>query len=980
MRKKVYLSLCALVFLTLSTIAQTVTVTGKVLDDKSLAVPSATILEKGTKNAVFAGADGSFSIKVKTGATLIVSSVGFETQQVKAASNLTVKLVSEDVALSEVVVTGYQTLQKRAVTGSIATVKAEQIKNAPIGSFDQMLQGQAAGTLIQANSGQPGAAANVIIRGIGSISGGTEPLYILDGIQISAQNFSSINPSDFETVNILKDASTTAQYGSRGANGVIVITTKRGKSGQTKFEYNAQYGQSSFPTNKLVLMNTNQKLDYEIARGNPYGWTAAELDSLRKIDVNWQDLITRTGITNNHQVSASGGNEKTTFYASLGLFNQTGTVVSTGLKRYNARLNIENKASQNLKFGLNAAAGWSKFENTTESNASVGSPLNAVRWGNPYERPINPNTGTYQQFVSGQPNPFLDINETRRNTNELKITTSAFLEAQLPFVLKGLSFRTNWGIDYENWDQTGLFTRFSTAGQTALGNQGQYNKTARLLTRYTGTSSLNYNKSVGEHTFSVGLYNEFVNRILTNFGYNAYGLTGNLQNGAGVTNGSATYLPRVSESRTENALISYFAIGNYSYKNRYFANASYRRDGSSKFGANNRFANFYTVGAAWVISDEAFFKKVRFVNNLKLSTSYGTVGSQEGINDFSARELFSPRAYVGINGQGLSSLPDQNLTWEERRKFNIGINGSLFKRKLTVGVDFYNDVTNRLFFANQLSRTTGFGTQTTNIGKLQNRGWEFTIVTENIKQRNFSWTTTVNFTINKNKVLALAPTTLPTGVVSGISITKVGLPLFSNYLVKFDGVNPSNGNPLYRRPNGTITEVYDDANDRQVFGTRLAPYFGGITNRFNVYGVEVSALFTYSFGNLVYNNDRLNVEEPSYFGDNLAASRLTEWRKPGDITNMPRAGYTFENRASTTFFLEDGSFIRLRNVQVAYSLPSKTTKSLKINSLRFFLLGENLWVGTKFKAWDPELGTGGVLTGAQYPALRTITGGITVGF
>jgi len=980
MRKKVYLSLCALVFLTLSTIAQTVTVTGKVLDDKSLAVPSATILEKGTKNAVFAGADGSFSIKVKTGATLIVSSVGFETQQVKAASNLTVKLVSEDVALSEVVVTGYQTLQKRAVTGSIATVKAEQIKNAPIGSFDQMLQGQAAGTLIQANSGQPGAAANVIIRGIGSISGGTEPLYILDGIQISAQNFSSINPSDFETVNILKDASTTAQYGSRGANGVIVITTKRGKSGQTKFEYNAQYGQSSFPTNKLVLMNTNEKLDYEIARGNPYGWTAADLDSLRKIDVNWQDLITRTGITHNHQISASGGNEKTTFYTSIGLFNQTGTVVATGLRRYNARLNIENKASQNLKFGLNAAAGWSKFENTTEANTGIASPLNAVRWGNPYERPINPFTGQYQQFVSGQPNPFLDINETRRNTNELKITTSAFLEAQLPFVLKGLSFRTNWGVDYENWDQTGLFTRFSTAGQAALGNQGQYNKTTRLLTRYTGTSSLNYGKSINDHTFSVGLYNEFVNRILSSFGYSAYGLTGNIQNGGGVTNGSATYLPSVTEGRTENALISYFGIANYSFKNRYFANASYRRDGSSKFGSNNRFANFYTVGAAWVISDESFFKKVRFVNNLKLSTSYGTVGSQEGIGDFSARELFAPRGYLGVNGPGLSTLPDQNLTWEERRKFNIGINGSLFKGKLTIGVDFYNDVTNRLFFANQLSRTTGFATQTTNIGKLQNRGWEFTVVTENIKQRNFSWTTTVNFTINKNKVLALAPTTLPTGVVAGISITKIGLPLFSNYLVKFDGVNPSNGNPLYRRPDGTITEVYDDANDRQVFGTRVAPYFGGITNKFNVYGIEVSALFTYSFGNLVYNNDRLNVEEPSYFWDNLAVSRLTEWRKPGDITNVPRAGYTFTQRANTTMFLEDGSFIRLRNVQVAYNLPAKTAKSLKINSLRFFLLGENLWVGTKFKAWDPELGTGGVLTGAQYPALRTLTGGITVGF
>lgn len=432
-----------------------------------------------------------------------------------------------------------------------------------------MLQGQAAGTLIQANSGQPGAAANVIIRGIGSISGGTEPLYILDGVQISAQNFSSINPNDFETLNVLKDASATSQYGSRGANGVIVLTTKKGKAGKTKFEYNAQYGQSRFPTNQLVLMNTAQKLDYEVARGNPYGWSATDLDSLRKINTNWQDEITQTGITHNHQLSASGGNEKTTFFASLGLFNQSGTVVSTGLKRYNARLNLENKATDNLKFGFNSTVGWSNYTNTTEANTGIASPLNAVRWGNPYERKIDPNTGAYQLFVSGQPNPFLDITETFRRTNELKIIANAYLEANLPFIAKGLSFRTSWGVDYENWDQTNLFTRFSTVGQATTGNNGRYDKGNRLLTRYTGTTSLNYAKSFGSHTLSVGYYNEFVNRIFNNFGYSGFGLTGNLQNGGGMTV-SSTYLPQLSESRSENAILSNFVLANYSFKNRYF--------------------------------------------------------------------------------------------------------------------------------------------------------------------------------------------------------------------------------------------------------------------------------------------------------------------------------------------------------------------------------------------------------------------------
>jgi TonB-linked SusC/RagA family outer membrane protein len=908
---------------------------------------------------------------------LTLSYVGFDDQQITVGTSAqNIQLSPGDKSLNEVVVTGYQALQKRQVTGAISTVKAEAFKNTPIGSFDQMLQGQASGALIQANSGQPGAAARVIIRGVGSVNGTTEPLYILDGIQISAANFASINPNDFESISLLKDASTTAQYGSRGANGVIVITSKQGKLGKTKFEYNAQYGQSRFPLNKLAVMNTDQKLDYEIARGNPFGWTAAELDSLRKINTNWQDEITQTGITNNHQLSASGGNEKTTFYVSGSLFNQTGTVQKTGLKRYSGRMNLSHNASPNVKFGMNSYVGWSNYENTTEANTGIASPLNAIRWANPYERPFTP-SGAYQQFVSGQPNAVQDMNETNRGTKELKIVASTFLEAKLPFILKGLSFRTQWGVDHEDWDQTTLFTRFSVVGQSQTGGNGVYAKTSRKLTRYTGTTSLNYAKKIGDHDFSVGVYNEFVNRIFSSFNYSGYGLTGNFQNGAGITNGSPTYIPSVGENKTENALISFFGIGSYSFKNKYFFNGSVRRDGSSRFGANNRFATFYTVGAGWMISDENFFKNVGFIETLKLSTSYGTVGNQEGIGDFASRELFVPRTYVGVNGPGISQLPNQELTWEERQKFNIGLNATFLKGRVTFNLDFYNDVTNRLFLNNQLSRTTGFTSLNTNIGKVQNRGWEFTLVTENIKTRDFRWTTNLNFTINRNKVLELTPTTPAIGIVSGTTIAQVGSPLNTNFLVNYEGVNPANGNAIYRRPNGVLTELYDDVNDRQLYGTRDAPYFGGFTNKFTYKGIELNVFFSYSFGNLVYNNDRRNVEDPSYFGDNMWVEVAKEWRKPGDITTIPRASQVM--RTSTTRFIEDGSFLRLRNIQLAYNLPNSVTKSLKITSARFFFMGENLWTGTKFLGFDPEL-SNGALTGAQYPALRTMTIGLSVGF
>ena len=978
MRKKLLLSFCAIVLASLTLLAQNTTVTGKVTDAQTGAPLSGVTISLNAKGLGVTKADGTYSVAVPPSAKkLTLSYVGYDDQQITVGSaSQNIKLVPGEKSLNEVVVTGYQALQKRQVTGAIATVKGETFKNTPIGSFDQMLQGQASGALIQANSGQPGAAARVVIRGVGSVNGTTEPLYILDGVQISAGNFASINPNDFESISLLKDASTTAQYGSRGANGVIVITSKQGKSGKTKFEYNAQYGQSRFPENKLVVMNTNQKLDYEIARGNPYGFTTTDLDSLRKINTNWQDEITQTGITNSHQLSASGGNDKTSFFVSGAMFNQTGTVQKTGLKRYSGRMNLTHSANQNLKFGLNSYIGWSSYQNTTEGNSGIASPLNAIRWGNPYERPFTP-TGDYQQFLSGQPNPVQDMNETNRGTKEMKIIASAFLESKLPFVLDGLSFRTQWGVDFEDWDQTTLFTRFSVAGQGQLGGNGVYAKTSRKLTRYTGTTSLNYAKKIGDHDFSVGAYNEFVNRIFSSFGYNGYGLTGNFQNGAGITNNSLTYIPSVSESKTENALISFFGIGSYSFKNKYFLNTSVRRDGSSRFGANNRFATFFTVGAGWMISDEDFFKNVNFVETLKLSTSYGTVGNQEGIGDFASRELFGRATYSGVVGPGISQLPNQDLTWEEREKFNVGINATFLKGRITLGVDFYNDNTNQLFLNQQLSRTTGFTSLNTNIGRVQNRGWEFTLNTENIKAGDFRWTTNINFTVNRNKVLELTPTTPPIGITGGISIQRIGYPLNSNFLVKYEGVNPANGNAIYRRPDGALTELYDDVKDRQIFGTRDAPFFGGFTNKFTYKSVELSVFFSYLFGNLVYNNDRANVENPSYFYDNMWVEVAKEWRKPGDITTIPRANQTF--RSSTTRFLEDGSFLRLRNLQLAYNVAPSVAKKLSISSARFFLMGENLWTGSKFLGFDPELSSG-VLTGAQYPALRTFTLGLSVGF
>jgi TonB-dependent starch-binding outer membrane protein SusC len=970
--KKILSMMVTVLLCTVNLLAQS-SISGKVQDQAGNPLSGANV--SGKKNNTSTNATGNFTIAAERGESLTISLIGYTTQKVSASEGMVVSMVQRVSSETEVVVTGYQSLQKRGTTGAIATVKEEAIKNVPIASFDQILQGQAAGALIQSNSGQPGAAANVIIRGVGSVNGTTQPLYIVDGIQISAANFSSLNPNDFASVSVLKDASTTAPYGSRGANGVIVITTKKGKAGKTKIEYTGIYGESRFPENKLRLMNTNEKLDYEVARGNPYGWTAAELADLRKINTNWQDEIDQVGLTRSHQLSASGGSDKTTFYLSGAIFNQRGTIKTTGLERYSGRMNIDHKAHDNVKIGINAYAGWSDFTNTSEGNTTIAAPLNAIRWANPYEKPYDAN-GNYTAIVSGQPNPVQDINETKRGTKELKLIANGYLEAQLPFITKGLSFRTNWGVDNEGWDQTTLFTRFSVVGQAQAGNNGLYAKTSRTLTRYTGTTSLNYAKSIKDHSFNVGLYTEYVKRKFQTFGYTGYGLTGNFQNGQGITNGNPAFMPNVNENQTVNALASYFAIGSYNFKNRYFFNGSFRRDGSSRFGKNFRYANFYSVGAGWVISDENFFQNVGFIDNLKYSISYGTAGNQEGIGDFASRELFGRATYNGTPGPSIFQLPNPDLTWEEREKFNTGINASAFKGRLVLGIDFYTEITNRLFLNNQLSRTTGFTALNTNIGKVRNRGWEFTLISENLKLKDFTWTTNLNFTVNRNKVLALTPTTPETGIATGLTIQRVGFPLNSNYLVGYAGVNPANGNSIYEKADKSTTETFS-LNDRQIFGTRDAPYFGGITNKFSFKGVDLSVFFNFLFGNKVYNNDRVNVEDPSYYFDNMSAALLSEWRTPGQVTNIPRP--TQAMRANTTRFLENGGFLRLRNIQLGYSLPSSILKKAKLGSVRLFVQGENLWTKTEFLGFDPEF-TGGQLTGAQYPALRTVTGGITIGF
>ncbi|MFD2035838.1 SusC/RagA family TonB-linked outer membrane protein [Belliella marina] len=953
-------------------------VTGTIISaDDNLPLPGVNVRVKGASRGAISDIDGRFSIQASSGEVLVFSFVGFTTLErtVGSSNVLDVTMDMDDKILGEVVVTGYKTQNAREIAGSINVVSGEQIREVPIASFDQALQGRAPGVLIQANSGQPGAAANVTIRGKGTINGSNNPLYILDGIQISAADFATLNPNDFESFSILKDAASTSIYGSRGANGVIVITTKRGKSGKTRVNYDFQFGISQAPTHPEKVMNTDEKLDYELANGNPYGWTDSELAELRQTNTNWEDVLLRTGYTQNHQISAAGGNENTTFFLSGSVFDQTGTVPNTDLRRYTARMNVETKVS-NFTFGLNVSGGFSKFNNTLEGDSFIGSPLNAIRWSNPYETPYQ-SDGSYTQLVSGQPNSLQELLENQTLRNQLKGVAIGFVQYDAPF-LEGLSVRTNWGIDYTQNETQQFLDRSTYRGFIAQGRNGSLERGFARNFRYTGTTSVSYRKQINvDNEFSVSLYNEVIENDSTQFGFTGYGLVGPFQNEAGITPGNPLngYIPNVRGNGGQNALISYFADATYGYKGRYFLSGGIRRDGSSRFGANNKYATFGSIGLSWIISDEEFMQSLKgnFFNEMKLKASYGTVGNQEGIGNFDSRELFGRSIYNGIGGIGLIGLPNPALRWEKQKMFNVGLEFALANGRINGILEYYNNVTDDLFLNRQLSRTSGFTSQNTNIGSMGNRGYEISFIGKIIDRPDFKWELNANLTYNQNEVLSLVGGQQE--FIEGDFITRVGEPINSLYLVRYAGVDPANGDALYLNAENELTNQYNPA-DRVILGTTDAPLFGGFGTSVTYKGLRFDALFSYVAGNDLYNNDRNNIENPGYLFDNLSRVMINEWRTPGQITDIPAADNAFFS--GTSRFVESGDFIRLRNVNLSYALPSSLTESLKIASLRVFVQGQNLLTFTDFRGFDPELS--GNLIGSQYPALRTVTLGVNVGF
>lgn len=998
------------------------TVSGTVTDDKKEPIIGATVFVKGNpKLGAVTDVDGKFVINdVPEGAVLVIQALDYKSKEVAVGSqsSIDIGLEADVIQTIEVISTGYGEVETRSFTGSAGKVGSKEIENVPIQSFDQILQGRTPGILVQSSSGMPGARATVLIRGIGSVNSSTDPLYIVDGIPVDPNFFGTLNPNDFESMTVLKDGPAVAIYGSRGANGVIVVNTKKGAKDKTTFKYNFQYGIGLPDYDRfLPTLNSREKIQVEREIGFGYSYdrnglgepSEAELQALENTFTDWKRVLFRQSRTVQHEVSASGGSGPIRYFGSLNYYNQEGTVVNTDFKRYSGRLNFD-YVGKNLTFSFKNTVSYTDRNFTDENNTAISSPLNAVYWTNPYETVYDPTHisgfNVINTSPSNQPNPLEEQMLNRDRSEDIKAFSVVSAELQIPGV-QGLSIRSNWGVDLNARENEFLdhpyrlvYLPRSLGGIETSLRVGAFARSSRRRISYNGTTSINYVKDINaDNSFRVSLFQEVVARQFRTFSFTGYGLQNTLLlNEAGITAGSAApndpannYIPAVGGLTTNNGLFSVFLDGSYTYKKRYSLSANVRRDGSSKLLKDNRFINTFSVGANWVMSDEDFLKGTK-VSNLRVRASYATTANQDLItgrgviaDDFPAFGLYTQGAYADGLAFFQSNVPNPDLKWERRFKANFGVDFGFFENRITGSLNLYNDVTKDLFFPIQLSRTSGFTSILSNVGELRNRGVEFEIAADVLRVDDFVWNLSGNITYNQNKVLKVLPDR--DEIVGGIDIIKVGEPLYSNYLVRYAGVNPANGDGLFYDQNGNITP-FIDADARNIYKPRFPVFFGGFTSAFTYKNLSLSAFFSYAGGHQMYNNERTNIDNPGYLQDGFSREVLRRWQEPGDITDWPRfqsadgrltAFQYTEEGAATTRYLEDLDYVRLRNLQLSYNLPAKWVEKAKIKGVRVFFIGQNLLTFTRWRGVDPERGNG-VATGAIYPALRIFTGGANITF
>lgn len=1035
-------------------------VRGKVIDDTGIEVIGASILIKGTTQGTITDMDGMFSLSVPDkNAVLQVSYIGYQSLEIKVdlSKPMSIVLKEDSEMLEEVVVVGYQEVKKKDLTGSVAKANMDDLLNTPVGSFDQTLGGRVAGVNVTSSEGTPGGTMNIVIRGNNSLTQDNSPLYVIDGFPVEdAALASTINPSDIESLDILKDASATAIYGARGANGVVIITTKKGKVGKPQITYDGSVTMHNV-TNKLSMMDAYEfvKLQAEMYPSAVYNqaggylmlhegkqWTLDDYADIFQYD--WQDKIFRTAWQHNHNVRLTGGTEGVRYNASASYYNQDGILLNSGYERFQMRANtVIKRGKLDISLTTNYSRSIQNGSTPSENSYSGMNNLFYSVWG---YRPITyPNKSMDALLNDVQDdavdsstdyrfNPIRSLKEEYRKYYINNLQLNGYVSYEF---IKGLKLKISGGYTYDarkNDQFNNSKTRYGGPTSTDKVNaQVVRNERLTWLNENTLTYQTNIKK---KHFFNALAGVTFQNSNYEYYSVKAVRLPNESLGMAGLSEGT---LASSSSLLSSWSMMSYLARLNYNYKSKYYATASFRADGSSKFSKQNSFGYFPSASLAWNFMEEDFMKPLsKALNSGKLRVSWGLTGNnrigeydyysllqvlKNRIGDYVSNGSIPSGAYPFDNditsiGVVPVSLPNEDLKWETTEQWNLGLDLSFLNERINFTADVYRKTTRDLLLDASLPLSSGYYSATKNIGKVRNDGLELSLSTQNIKTKNFTWTTDFNIAFNKNKVLELSENQLALTTSAHFDqnynsqpsyIAKVGLPMGMMYGYLYEGTYKyddfiksgntytlKSGVPYYTSENNTqpgMPKYKDinqdgviDSNDRTIIGRGLPVHTGGFTNNFTYKGFDLSIFFQWSYGNDIMNANRLFFENVDGKRElNQFASYANRWTSDNPDSDIPAATNSGSNKVISSRIIEDGSFLRLKTATLGYTLPKAKITKAGLSNVRFYLAAQNLWTWTSYSGYDPEVSVrNSALTPgldfSSYPRSLSVSFGVNLAF
>ena len=971
----------ALLFFCQLAFSQTI-ISGKVTDNNNLPLMGVSVILQGSSIGTTTDFDGKYSLSdnIDENAILSFSYIGFEQQEIVIGnrSTINVQLIEETDYLDEVVVVGYGSQLKKDITGAVATIDSESFESRPNIQVGSLLQGQSSGVQVLSSSGKPSAGFSVRVRGTNSINASSEPLYVVDGVPTNDTR--SINPSDIDAITVLKDASSAAIYGAQGANGVVLITTKRGTTSKPTVSIDTYTGFSQ-AWNTLPVLNGEQYRDLMTEMGqNPRaGW------DFYTARTDWQNEIFQNGFSSNYQASVSGKSASTNYFVSAGYLSQEGAVRSSELQRTNFKINLEQDINDWLKVGSRLAYTVYRDVDVNDNNSiNQGGVLLGALSTPPIIGVYNADgTFTSNPFQNWE-NPLASTDGLDREFNDQRFLGNVYLEA---IFLDGFKYRFNYGIDNNNGVYDSFLDPFRTGYGVAIGGEAIHSTSKKSY--YIVENTLSYSKVFNKHNVEA-----LVGSVAQKFRYEGSDITTrNFASDAIITPSGGAEIMSASAWKSERSNASFLSRINYSYADKYLITANFRADGSSVFGPDQRWGYFPSFSLGWRVSNEKFFGENTFVNDLKIRAGWGVVGN-DNIDAYSYFGRVGTGANYPIGGAAQpgtypASIENLELKWEEAEQTNIGIDVSLFNNRVSLTADAYIKKTKDLLLNAPLPTSTGFDSATRNIGEIENKGLEFALNTSNIETENLSWNTGFNISFNRNEVVDLVGQELLQGGIAGgrgePSLVREGEPLGTLYGYVFGGVDPATGDAYYIDVNGESTFA-PKPEDRTIIGDANPDFYYGLTNSINYKGFGLFVFLQGTQGNDMLNVTRIETEgmiDPK----NQSFAVVNRWRQPGDITNIPRASWSnSDNSRVSTRFIEDGSYLRFKTITLSYDLSQNILDKLGITSLKIYGTGENIFTITNYSGFDPEVNAYGGSNTIQgidfgtYPQTRNLILGINVTF